>query len=138
MILAAVYLLARRLLRCLMVRARVALSEILGNAEPWFVPIAVFWAIFILCIDCWLVSSTAGSRWRTRVSVLLPRLAIAAVFGIVIAEPLDLRVFQTGIVSHVQQQRQETIDSLRTALMNCNPVTGITPARAPNVGGAPA
>lgn len=105
-----------------------ALSEIFGSPELWFVPLAVFWSIFILCIDCWLVSSTAGSRWRTRVSVLLPRLAIAAVFGIVIAEPLVLRVFQTGIVSHVQQQRQEAIDSLRTALVDCNPIPGITPA----------
>lgn len=108
-----------------------ALSEILGNAEPWFVPLAAFWAVFILCIDCWLVSSTAGSRWRTRVSVLLPRLAIAAVFGMVIAEPLVLRVFQTGIVSHVQQQRQEAIDSLQTALVDCNPIPGITPTPTP-------
>ena len=104
-----------------------ALSEILGNAEPWFVPLGVFWAVFILCIDCWLVSSTAGSRWRNRVSVLLPRLAIAAVFGIVIAEPLVLRVFQTGIVSHVRQERQEAIDRLQTALVDCNPIPGITP-----------
>ena len=111
-----------------------ALSEVMGNAEPWFVPLAVFWAAFILCIDCWLVSSTAGSRWRTRLSILLPRLAIAAVFGIVIAEPLVLRVFQTGIVSHVQQQRQETIDNLRTALVDCNPIPGIPPAPHPQGG----
>jgi hypothetical protein len=108
-----------------------ALSEVMGNAELWFLPLAVFWTAFILCIDCWLVSSTAGSRWRTRVSVLLPRLAIAAVFGVVIAEPLVLRVFQTGIVSHVQQQRQEAIDHLRTALVDCNPVPGIPPPLRP-------
>jgi len=108
-----------------------ALSEILGKAEAWFVFLAVFWTIFILCIDCWLVSSTAGSRWRTRVSVLLPRLAIAAVFGVVIAEPLVLRVFQTGIVSHVRQERQDTIDNLRTALVECNPIPGIAAAPHP-------
>ena len=108
-----------------------ALSEVLGSAQPWFVPIAAFWAVFILCIDCWLVSSTAGSRWRTRISVLLPRLAIAAVFGIVIAEPLVLRVFQTGIDSHVRQERQEAIDRLQTALVACNPVPGITPPAHP-------
>src|ERR1700722_11942814 len=53
-----------------------ALSEILGHPEPWFWFLAAFWTTFILCIDCWLVSSTAGTRWRTRVAVLLPRLAI--------------------------------------------------------------
>ena len=103
-----------------------ALSEVLGAAELWFVPIAVFWTVFILCIDCWLISSSAGTRWRTRVSVLIPRLAIAAVFGVVIAEPLVLRVFQTGIVSHVEQERQTAIDNLRTALVECNPVPGVT------------
>lgn len=108
-----------------------ALSEILGKPEPWFVPLAVFWSTFILCVDCWLVSSTAGSRWRTRVSVLLPRLAIATVFGLVIAEPLVLRVFQTGIVSQVRQERQTTIDNLRTALVDCNPVPGITENQRP-------
>jgi hypothetical protein len=108
-----------------------ALSEVLGKPEVWFVFLAAFWAAFILCIDCWLVSSTSGSRWRTRVSVLLPRLAIAAVFGVVIAEPLVLRVFQTAIVSHVRQQRQEAIDNLRTALVDCNPVPGIATPRLP-------
>lgn len=102
-----------------------ALSEILGSPEPWFGFLAAFWATFILCIDCWLVSSTAGTRWRTRVAVLLPRLAIAAVFGVVIAEPVILRVFQTGIVSHVQQERQAAIDTLRSALVDCNPVPGL-------------
>jgi hypothetical protein len=102
-----------------------ALSEVMGKAEIWFVVVAVFWTIFVLFIDCWLVSSTAGSRWRTRVSVLLPRLAIAAVFGIVIAEPLVLRVFQTGIVNYVKQERQDVIDNLRTALVNCNPIPGV-------------
>jgi hypothetical protein len=111
-----------------------ALSEVMGKAGIWFVFLAVFWATFILCVDCWLVSSTAGSRWRTRVSVLLPRLAIAAVFGIVIAEPLVLRVFQTGIVNYVKQERQDAIDNLRTALVNCNPIPGVAGAMSPPSG----
>jgi hypothetical protein len=111
------------------------LSEIMGRAEIWFLFLAVFWTVFVLCIDCWLVSSTAGTRWRTRLSVLLPRLAIAAVFGIVIAEPLVLRVFQTGIVDHVEQVRQNAIDNLRTALVACNPVPGLAePPHMPHVG----
>jgi Domain of unknown function (DUF4407) len=111
------------------------LSEVLGKAEAWFLPIGLFWSVFILCLDCWLVSSTAGSRWHTRVSVLVPRLLIAAVFGVVIAEPLVLRVFQTGIVAHVERQRHDAIDNLRTALVDCNPVPGITvTSHAPHPG----
>lgn len=108
-----------------------ALTEVMGMVEVWFVVLAAFWAVFVLCIDCWLVSSTAGSRWRTRVSILLPRIAIAAVFGIAIAEPLVLRVFQTGIVSHIRQERQDTIDQLRATLVYCNPVPGITSPAPP-------
>jgi hypothetical protein len=101
-----------------------ALTEVMGYGSVLFIPIALFWSTFVLCIDCWLVSSTAGTRWRTRISVLLPRLAIAAVFGLVIAEPLVLKVFQTGIENHVRQERQTTIDNLRTALVKCNPAPG--------------
>jgi hypothetical protein len=115
-----------------------ALSEIMGGPELWFLPAAAFWSVFVLCIDCWLVSSTAGSRWRTRISVLLPRLLIAAVFGIAIAEPLVLRVFQTGIVNYVRQERQAAIDTLRTALVDCNPVPGITAGQHPPQGGCAA
>jgi hypothetical protein len=102
------------------------LSEVLGKAEPWFVLVAFGWAVFVLCIDTWLVSSTAGTRWRARVSVLVPRLAVAAVFGVVIAEPLVLRVFQTGIEAHVRHERQMAIDAIRTALVRCNPIPGLT------------
>jgi hypothetical protein len=101
-----------------------ALTEIMGYGNVLFIPLALFWSAFVLCIDCWLVSSTAGTRWRTRISVLLPRVAVAAVFGVVIAEPLVLRVFQSGIENHVRQERQTTIDNLRTALVKCNPAPG--------------
>jgi|HubBroStandDraft_1064217.scaffolds.fasta_scaffold04291_2 hypothetical protein len=111
------------------------LTETLGQAEAWFVPAAICWAAFILCVDCWLVSSTAGAHLRTRISVLLPRLAIAAVFGVVIAEPLVLRLFQTGIDEHVIGVRQTAIDNLRTALVNCNPIPGIATGSAPGRSG---
>jgi Domain of unknown function (DUF4407) len=101
-----------------------ALSEVMGGGSIAFVPLALFWAVFVLCIDCWLVSSTAGTRWRTRISVLLPRVAIAAVFGLVIAEPLVLQVFHTGIETHVRQEREVAIDNLRTSLVRCNPAPG--------------
>lgn len=110
-----------------------ALSEVMGSAEFWFVPLAMFWSCFILCVDCWLVSSSTGTRWRTRASVLLPRLAVAMFIGAFIAEPLVLRVFQTAIVSQVHDQREQAIDELRTALIACNQVPGATAAVPPGV-----
>ena len=103
-----------------------ALSEVMGSAEFWFVPLAVFWSLFVLCVDCWLISSSAGTRWRARASMLLPRLLVAMFIGAFIAEPLVLRVFQTAIVSEIHDQRQQAIDTMRTALVSCNPVPGTT------------
>ncbi len=111
------------------------LSEVVGKAEPWFILVALGWSVFVLCIDTWLVSSTAGTRWRTRISVLLPRLAVAAVFGVVIAEPLVLRVFQSGIDARITQERQTAIDTLRTGLVRCNPIPGIARQPSPPSGG---
>jgi hypothetical protein len=110
-----------------------ALSEVMGGAEFWFVPLAMFWSVFVLCVDCWLVSSSAGTRWRARASMLLPRLVVAIFIGAFIAEPLVLRVFQSAIVTQVQNQRQQAIDTLRTALVACNPVPGATTAVPPGV-----
>jgi hypothetical protein len=110
-----------------------ALSEVMGSAEFWFVLLAMFWSLFVLCVDCWLVSSSAGSRWRARASMLLPRLVVAMFIGAFIAEPLVLRVFQTAIVSQVQNQRQQAVDTVRTALVACNPVPGAATAMPPGV-----
>lgn len=110
-----------------------ALSEVMGRAEFLFVPIAMFWSLFVLCVDCWLVSGSAGTRWRARASMLLPRLLVAIFIGAFIAEPLVLRVFQTAIVTQVQNQRQQAIDTLRTALVACNPVPGAPTTMPPGV-----
>lgn len=108
-----------------------ALSEVMGGAEFWFVPLAIFWSLFVLCVDCWLISSSVGTRWRARASMLLPRLLVAAFIGAFIAEPLVLRVFETAIVAQVHDQRQQAVDSVRTALVACNPVPGVVPTPAP-------
>ncbi|GAA5000095.1 DUF4407 domain-containing protein [Kitasatospora paranensis] len=97
-----------------------ALAEILGEAEFWFVPAALGWGTFVLCLDRWLVSSSGGARWRTRASVLGPRLVVACFFGFLIAEPIVLRVFEPSVLSSVRHERQETIDTLRKGLLECN------------------
>jgi hypothetical protein len=101
-----------------------ALSEVMSGARFWFVPVAMFWSLFVLSVDCWLISSSAGTRWRARASMLIPRLVVAMFIGAFIAEPLVLRVFQTAIETQVHQERQAAIDAVRTSLVACNPVPG--------------
>ncbi|MFD0528502.1 DUF4407 domain-containing protein [Kitasatospora arboriphila] len=108
-----------------------ALEEIIGGVRPWFVLAALGWAVFVLCLDRWLVSSSGGSRWRTRASVLAPRLVIACFFGFLIAEPIVLRIFEPSVLSVVAQDRQQHLDHLRQELLACNRPPGAADASQP-------
>ncbi|HEV2634381.1 MAG TPA: DUF4407 domain-containing protein [Actinocrinis sp.] len=101
-----------------------ALTEILGSFQVWFILLALFWSAFVLCLDRWLVASMAGRQFAARIATAAFRLLVAAVFGIIIAEPLVLRIFETAVVAHVQTERQNQIDQVRGMLKACNPITG--------------
>jgi hypothetical protein len=98
-----------------------ALSEVLGGPSGWLLLPVLVWALFVLNLDRWLVASSAGSRWQRRLTMLLPRLAVAVVLGVVVAEPIVLRVFQSAVEKHIQDGRDRQTDDLRTRLAACNP-----------------
>lgn len=99
-----------------------AMSQVLGAPSLVAVVPAVAWGVFILNLDRWLVSSATGISWRTRASVLLPRLALALLLGVVIAEPIVLQVFRTAVEQRVRDDRKATIDAYESTLKRCNPV----------------
>jgi hypothetical protein len=101
-----------------------ALAEMLGHGNVGLVPLAMLWGAFVLWIDCWLVSSSVGGRLRARLAAMLPRLVIAIFLGVLIAVPLELRVFQTAVMAEVQAQRQQQVQTLTSELKACNPVPG--------------
>jgi hypothetical protein len=103
-----------------------ALREVLGGFSIWMVVPVLGWGLLILNLDRWLVSSTSGTQWAKRLPTLLPRLALAVLFGVVIAEPIVLRVFETAIERHVQDSRTQQLAQLRDQLVRCNPVPGST------------
>lgn len=105
-----------------------ALAEVLGTASAWYLPLAVGWAAFILCLDRWLISSSSGLRWTSRAGALIPRFVVAVFIGLLIAEPLVLRLFQPAIEQKVRGDRTAAIRALRTDLEVCNPVPGVDPA----------
>ncbi|MEU6711369.1 DUF4407 domain-containing protein [Nonomuraea sp. NPDC046802] len=105
-----------------------ALSQVLGNSHiAMIIPVAI-WALIVLNLDRWLVSTATG-LWQRRLLILIPRLFVAAVLGIIIAEPLVLRVFETAVVQHVEDQRQQARDRLRAQLVECNPTPPAVPKR---------
>jgi hypothetical protein len=109
----------------------VAINESLGFTSVFTVIPALIWLVFIVSLDRVLVSTMvgAGRRWGS----FLMRLALAIMFGFIIAEPLTIRIFQTAIEQHIQDERTQQLDTLRSTLLACNTkevVTGTTPEPA--------
>jgi hypothetical protein len=105
-----------------------ALTEILGAVALVGLLPALAWGLFIGNLDSWLVSSMHGSRWRNRIWMMLPRLLLAILFGVLIAEPFVLRIFEPAIVKEIKDGRNADILKLQTRLRNCNPASGVEPS----------
>ncbi|GAA3424012.1 DUF4407 domain-containing protein [Streptosporangium sandarakinum] len=96
-----------------------ALSQVLGGAHVAMLIPVVVWALIVLNLDRWLVSTVTGT-WRARLMLLVPRLLVAVVLGFIIAEPLVLRVFETAVVQHVINGRETALIAERDRLLECN------------------
>ncbi|MET7808285.1 DUF4407 domain-containing protein [Micromonospora chersina] len=99
-----------------------ALSAVFGRNHWWLALPVLAWMLFVLNLDRWLVATSTGSQWRRRASVLLPRLVVAVFLGIVVAEPLVLKIFHTAIEQHIQDSREKELDDLRGNIVACNPL----------------
>ncbi|WP_329087644.1 DUF4407 domain-containing protein [Streptosporangium sp. NBC_01469] len=97
-----------------------ALSQVLGGSHIGLVIPTVIWTLIVLNLDRWLVSTVTGI-WQRRLLMLVPRLLVAVVLGFVIAEPLVLKVFETAVVQHVLDERQDARGAERALLLRCNP-----------------
>ncbi|WP_431917430.1 DUF4407 domain-containing protein [Micromonospora wenchangensis] len=95
-----------------------AINQSLGEFSVWHLVPALLWAVFVLNLDRLLVTSMVGNA--RRVGSLVMRLAVALMFGFIIAEPLIMRIFETAIVQHVQDERGRQLDALRSNLVRCN------------------
>jgi Domain of unknown function (DUF4407) len=90
------------------------------------IPFAAGWALIIMALDRWLVTSIRRrDGWKVGKYLLAasPRVAMAVLFGVLISTPLTLRVFQPEIQYHLtSDQQQEALEyehsSARTQLMN--------------------
>ncbi|CAL9524183.1 MULTISPECIES: DUF4407 domain-containing protein [unclassified Streptomyces] len=99
-------------------------TEALGRVSLLALIPTVIWMLFVLNLDRWLVTPQPNARRRT--GPLVMRLLIALLLGVVIAEPLVLRIFQTAIEERVADQRTDAVDRLRADLVRCNPVPATT------------
>jgi hypothetical protein len=105
------------------------LAQVLDGHHVWAVPLVVAWALIVLNIDRWLVSKSSG-MWTRRLMMLVPRLLLAVVLGIIVAEPMVLRVFETAVEQHIVDERAEARSALRAKLVACNQPPSGTPTPA--------
>jgi hypothetical protein len=106
-----------------------ALNAAFGYESLLHLVPALIWLIFIISLDRALVSTMfgAGRRW----GAFLLRLALAVMFGFIIAEPLTIRIFQTAIEEHIRGERTQELADLQSTLLGCNSkevATGTAPA----------
>ena len=73
------------------------------HASIWLaVPLAIMWALIIFNLDRFLTSTMRATRSIGRlIGLALPRVIMAALIGIVVAEPLVLQIFHNDIAREV-------------------------------------
>jgi hypothetical protein len=98
------------------------------DATPLAAFVAVVWGLMILTLDRWLVTSVNGNRGADRVWIYLPRMLMAVLIGVVIAEPLVLSVFDREIEEKIHTERIDTLAKSESSLRRCNPVAGTAEA----------
>jgi hypothetical protein len=104
-----------------------ALDQVFGPVWPVIIVVGLFWGAFVGGIDGWLIASTHGqrsARWR----IFLPRLALALLFGIIIATPLMLTVFGSEVVSQAKNDQNNSVTAYDSRVATCNPLPGTPPA----------
>jgi hypothetical protein len=95
-----------------------AMSSVLDAPLPVAMFGAAVWSLGIFNLDRWLVSAIKrrptfwGNVWA-----FLPRLFLAIILGLVISEPLVLRIFQPEIVKEVQTMAQADAAANEKALL---------------------
>lgn len=114
----------------------VAMHAVFGSlASLAAIAFTLIWGLFILSLDRWLISTIVTEEGWARFAKFLPRIILAVVFGVVIAEPLLLGVFNSAIETRVRHDRQQEVVRLEYELHRCNPPTGPSGRPADCVGG---
>ncbi|GAA2540749.1 DUF4407 domain-containing protein [Winogradskya consettensis] len=112
----------------------VALMCVFDGFHPSILLFVPVWGAFILSLDRWLMSSSSSPHAGVRARKLVPRLVLSIIFGVVIAEPLLLGVFQSAIEQRVRDDRIVSAGQYETDLKKCNPPPGTAEA-APSAPG---
>ncbi|MEX2512806.1 MAG: DUF4407 domain-containing protein [Cyclobacteriaceae bacterium] len=93
-----------------------ALSTVFENVY-WVVVLALVWSLMIFNLDRYIVSSMEkkASGW-SNLKMALPRVLIAMLLALVIAKPLELKIFEKEITRQLDRDRLRVIQESREEL----------------------
>jgi hypothetical protein len=95
------------------------------DAWPIALAGALIWGAMILALDRWLVTSVSGTTSGVgRLTIYVPRIVMATLVSVVIAEPLILAAFKPAIEQQVTLERMRSLQENESMLRLCNPVPG--------------
>jgi hypothetical protein len=75
----------------------IAMGIVLDRYNVLILLPALIWGVFALNLDRWLVSIVIGPSALRAFLQMLPRLVLAFAFGVVVAEPVILLIFESSI-----------------------------------------
>ncbi|MET8256518.1 DUF4407 domain-containing protein [Micromonospora sp. NPDC005205] len=78
------------------------------------------WFAFILSFDRLLMIKLSGGQWTSKLKMTAPRVALAILFGFVLAEPLLLTIFHTAIEERIRSERAATVSNAEASYQRCN------------------
>jgi hypothetical protein len=106
-----------------------ALSMLRG---PWWIVVfaSVLWGAMVLSLDRWIVASAHGAARMRRLLVFVPRLVMAILFGVVIAESLVLTIFESNTMQQIENNRSAQVAAFEATLRACSPSGGMASASA--------
>ncbi|MEM7350098.1 MAG: DUF4407 domain-containing protein [Acidobacteriota bacterium] len=87
-----------------------ALSTVFENDLRAALCAAALWAFLIFTLDRFIVMSMAETGLR-RVAHAIPRILLAGFIALIVARPLELRIFEQEILAAIAGQRQAEIES---------------------------
>ncbi len=89
-----------------------ALSTVFEDSLQLAISVAALWGFLIFSLDRFIVMAMAEtSVWRRTVHAL-PRLLLAIFIALVVARPLELRIFEEEIEAEIARQQTGEIDSV--------------------------
>ncbi|MEM1135372.1 MAG: DUF4407 domain-containing protein [Bacteroidota bacterium] len=70
------------------------------------IPFGIFWGLLIFNLDRYIVSSLKkkGSKWK-ELSMALPRFLVALIIAMVVAKPLEIRIFKDRIERQIHENK---------------------------------